>query len=87
MHCLTLIGEHQIILISDWSGQFLMCSEGGEYDVEKSSRDKTHQREQLNKQFGFDKLGLKSELFIDDEDLNDEAASEEKKPGQALNIS
>ena len=61
-----------------------MCSEGGEYDVEKSSRDKTQQREQLNKQFGFDKLGLQSELFIDDEDLNDEAATEEKKSAKDI---
>ena len=57
------------------NGQFLMSSEGKEFDVEKSEtngeNNKLQQREKLNKEFGFDKLGLKSEQFIDDEDLND----------------
>lgn len=58
------------------NGQYLMASEGKEFDIEKSEtngvNNKLQQREKLNKEFGFDKLGLKSEQFIDDEDLNDQ---------------
>ena len=58
------------------TGEFLMSSEGKEFDVEKERDGKISlQREQLNKQFGFDKLGLKSEQFIDDEDLKEPAVS------------
>ena len=67
------------------NGQFLMSSEGKEFDLDKSgnnnSGNKIEQRQKLNQQFGFDKLGLKSEQFIDDEDLNDHGSDmvEEKK--------
>ena len=58
------------------NGQYLMSSEGKEFDIEKSEtngvNNKLQQREKLNKEFGFDKLGLKSEQFIADEDLNDQ---------------
>ena len=58
------------------TGEFLMSSEGKEFDVEKEGAGQISlQREQLNKQFGFDKLGLKSEQFIDDEDLKEAAVS------------
>ena len=58
------------------TGEFLMSSEGKEFDVEKEGVGQISlQREQLNKQFGFDKLGLKSEQFIDDQDLKEATAT------------
>ena len=58
------------------TGEFLTGSEGKEFDVEKEAEGRISvQREQLNKQFGFDKLGLKSEQFIDDEDLKESVVS------------
>ena len=73
------------------NGQLLMSSEGKEFDVEISESNgdnsKQKQREKLNKQFGFDKLGLKSEQFIEDEDLTDnhsEAAQDKKKSASEI---
>ena len=73
------------------NGQFLMSSEGKEFDVEKSEtngeNNKLQQREKLNKEFGFEKLGLKSEQFIDDEDLNDhqqENVNDKKKSASEI---
>ena len=53
-------------------GPFLVSSEGKEFEVDKPNNDKAMQRQKLNQQFGFDKLGLKSEQFIDDDDLCDD---------------
>merc|ERR550532_2311061 len=73
------------------NGQLLMSSEGKEFDAEISESNgdnsKQKQREKLNKQFGFDKLGLKSEQFIEDEDLTDnhsEAAQDKKKSASEI---
>ena len=71
------------------NGQFLMSSEGKEFDVEKSEENgnKKLQREQLNKQFGFDKLGLKSDQFIDDDDLSEhvtEASDDNRKSASEI---
>ena len=73
------------------NGQFLMSSEGKEFDVEKSEsnseNNKVQQREKLNREFGFDKLGLKSEQFIDDEDLTDhqqESVNDKKKSASEI---
>ena len=64
-----------------------MSSEGKEFDVEKEGVGQISlQREQLNKQFGFDKLGLKSEQFIDDEDLREATVSPVEKKKSASEI-
>ena len=69
------------------TGEFLMSSEGKEFDVEKEGVGQISlQREQLNKQFGFDKLGLKSEQFIDDEDLREATVSPVEKKKSASEI-
>ena len=74
------------------NGQFLMSSEGKEFDTEKTkdvdnASKIDQQRQQLNQQFGFDKLGLKSEQFIDDEDLHDnvsETGGDKKKSASEI---